>query len=197
MCESKVEAPVRLISIAEVENWFPAEFQGKLNGIALDKLASTIDLILKVTPVSDDLKPARIQLAQVSKAAKVLKNEIDLLFKVGGEWVKTDLRLNAMNNELDLLLNKAQGRANGRPQTDWNRSVARWAPIVASCIQTRNNKPPSIFDLSGPVCVVLSKALKRVYDLEPDASTIVKAIQREMKRKREKNRDKTDSVVSK
>jgi len=184
MCETKVEAPVRLISIAEVEGWFPSEVQGKLNEIALDKLASTIDLILKVTPFSDDMKPARIQLAQVSKAAKVLKNEIALLFKVGGEWVKTDLRLHALNNEINLLLNEAQGRVNGRPQADWNRSVARWAPIVASCMQTRNNKPPSIFDPSGPVCVVLSKALKRVYDLEPDATIIVKAVQRKRARRK-------------
>jgi hypothetical protein len=178
MCESKVEAPVRLISIAEVEGWFPAEFQGKLHDAAIYKLTSTIDFSLKWAPISDDLGPVRIQLAQVSKAAKALKNEIALLFKVGGELVETNIRLNSLNNEIDLLLQEAPGRPNGSPPNDWNGSVARWAPIVASCIQTRNNKPPSIFDPSGPVCVVLAQALKRVYGLEYDATTIVKAVQR-------------------
>lgn len=178
MCETKVEAPVKPISIAEVASWFPAEFQGKLNDAAVYELTSTIDFSLKWAPISDDLGPVRIQLAQVSKAAKALKNEIALLFKVGGELVGTNIRLNSINNEIDLLLGEAQGRPNGRPQADWNLSVARWAPIVASCMQTRNNKPPSIFDPSGPVCVVLAQALKRVYGLEYDATTIVKAVQR-------------------
>lgn len=178
MVKSTSDELVRPVTIAEVQGWFPVSQSYILNQIHLKKLWLAIENTRKIILNGRNVTPVQNQLARVSKAARGLRVEIDELLKIGDTYVRGNTLLNSLNDQIELLLAEAPGRANGSPPKEWNQSASKWAKIVAACIEKKNKSNPSATDPSGPVCHVLGQAIRRVYGLDNDTMSISRAIQR-------------------
>ena len=115
MSEPDVEDIEGAITVKEVASWFPEPIPTDRDPQLIKDLTHTIELTRQWLEATDnsgdpDLTQASRQLPNVSKAAKALKVEITLLLKVGGSYVDTNPRVQALLNEVDLFLAEAPGR---------------------------------------------------------------------------------------
>ena len=183
MSEPVIRPQPSPVTIDEVISWFPKTLPQVQNPTLINDLTAKIELTRQWLEATDnsgdpDLTQASRQLPNVSKAAKALKVEITLLLKVGGSYVDTNPRVQALLNEVDLFLAEAPGRPNGPPPKEWNEAASRWAPLVAECLCRPGASPPKSLNPEGPICTVLAKAVGRVYGLEIDPTGISKALGR-------------------
>jgi hypothetical protein len=183
----EIEGP---ITVAEVASWFPKKLPAGQDSNLLAKLTGAIEttrswLQVPENPENADFASAGKQLPKVSKAAGALKKEIKRLLDVGGKFVETNPQILSLLNEVDRFLVDAPGRQEGAPTSQWNEAAYRWAPMVAKCLKIEGGEAPSIIDKTGPVLVVLARAIKRVFGLDYDSDTISRAIER--RRRKEKS----------
>ena len=165
MAEMKGTAPNQPVTASEVAAWFPHIRFGAPDIAKCAVLALAVErtrAIFRILEADDHLNAGKAFLPAVTKAARLLKQELQTLAKEAGPYGKSWEIANLYGAIMDFL-DVAPGQSMGRQESAWMASALKWAPLAAACLKKEGKDPSSQLTLSGPVAHVLCKAVARVY----------------------------------
>ena len=192
MAEKKSGASNQPVTADEVAAWFPHTRFGAPDiakcavlAVAVERTRATFR-ILEADPY---VAAAVAALPGVTKAARLLKQELGLLTKKAGphgnslEIVKLAAALRNLDGAIEDFLGAAPGRSIGRQDSVWLASANKWAPLAAQCLAKKGRQDASETTPTGPVMAVLCKAVDRVYGKNLTRPVLSRRLQEHRRRK--------------
>lgn len=175
MAEMKSAAPNQPVTADEVAAWFPHTSFGAPNIAKCAVLARAVErtrAMLRILEADDYVKAAAPFLPAVTKAARLLKQELQTFAEKAGPYGK-DREIGNLNGAIMDFLAMAPGQKRGRQESPWLASANKWAPLAAQCLAKEGRQDASQTTQTGPVIAVLCRAVARVYGgnlSKPDVS---------------------------
>lgn len=183
------------VTADEVAAWFPHTRFGTPDIAKCAVLARAVERTrstFRILEADDYVVAAAKALPAVTKAARLLKQELGLLTKKAGphgnswEIVKLATALRDLDGAIEDFLGAAPGRSIGRQESVWLASANKWAPLAAQCLAKKGRQDASQITPTGPVMAVLCQAVDRVYGKNLTRPVLSRRLQEHRRRKLKK-----------